>query len=231
MATERDCVVFCRVSTKEQGKSGLGLDAQEQACRALAAERGLRVRKVWREVGSGARKYRPDLKALEAFARQARCTIITKDLSRLSRRMSEALRVTEDHDVLLADSPNATSIEVRMRALLSSQERDEVARRTRAALAVLKSRGVKLGSARPGAWKGMEHVRQRSLTLAQACAAEAAADRRHECYEMVRALKQRNPDANLSELARMATANDILPPHGGSSWHPTQISRALAATS
>lgn len=198
---------------------------------ALAAERGLRVRKVWREVGSGARKHRPDLKALEGFAKQARCTIITKDLSRLSRRMSEALRIAEDHEVLLADCPTATPLEVRMRALLSSQERDEIARRTRAALAVLKARGVPLGSARPGAWDGMERVRQRGLTLAQACAAEAAADRRGDSYEQIRALKERNPDANLSELARMATSKDILTPHGGPSWRPTQIARALAATS
>lgn len=230
MVKERDAIGYVRVSTAEQGRSGLGLEAQEAAIRALCAERGLKLRALYSETRSGADKTRTELPKALAHARRAGCVVVVKDLSRLSRRMSEALRIVEDYQTLLADSPTATVLEVRVRALLAAQEREEVSRRTKAALAAAKARGTLLGSARPNHWAGRERQRQRGLTKAQGVAAKLAADRRGDCYQLVRDLRDRHPTASIRQLARLATAENIMLPRGGSVWSPVQVRRALAAT-
>lgn len=53
------CVIYTRVSSKEQGVSGLGLEAQEAACRQEAERRGWQVVEVITEVVSGAKSARP----------------------------------------------------------------------------------------------------------------------------------------------------------------------------
>ena len=53
------CIIYCRVSTKEQGVSGLGLEAQEAACRQEAERRGWRIVDVVTEVVSGNKSSRP----------------------------------------------------------------------------------------------------------------------------------------------------------------------------
>ena len=44
-------VIYCRVSTQRQADSGLGLEAQEQDCRAYAAREGWQVTEVHRDAG------------------------------------------------------------------------------------------------------------------------------------------------------------------------------------
>lgn len=57
--TSTPAVIYCRVSTREQGDSGLGLEAQEAACRREAERRGWIVSAVFREVLSGDKQHRP----------------------------------------------------------------------------------------------------------------------------------------------------------------------------
>lgn len=227
MATNRDAIIYRRVSTEQQGDSQLGLEAQLHACDQLIVERGLKRRAVFTEVQSGADVARPELAKALAFAKRAGCIIVAKDIERVGRNMAHLLQIMDSHQVLIADYPNASPLECRLRALLAQEERDAISKRTRAALAALKARGVKLGSARPGHWDGREKARQRGLTLAQAAAAQRATERRGDCYQCIRSLRDKHPTATLRQLAEMAEKADILTPHGSTKWRPAQIARAL----
>lgn len=67
-------VAYCRVSTREQGRSGLGLDAQRAAIARFAEAEGFEVAAEFTEVetgkGADALDRRPQLAAALAGARR-----------------------------------------------------------------------------------------------------------------------------------------------------------------
>ena len=81
----RDAVAYIRVSTKQQGRSGLGLEAQEAALARFAEAEGFRFLQTFTETESGADDDRPGLAAAIASARKAKAPIIVAKLDRLSR--------------------------------------------------------------------------------------------------------------------------------------------------
>src|SRR4051812_26106946 len=85
----RALVTYCRVSTKAQGRSGLGLDAQREALVRFAAAEGFEVAREFVEVetgkGADALDRRPELAAALAEARRRRCPVAVAKLDRLSR--------------------------------------------------------------------------------------------------------------------------------------------------
>jgi DNA invertase Pin-like site-specific DNA recombinase len=83
-------VAYYRVSTERQGRSGLGLDAQ-QAAVAGFINGGTELVAAFTEIESGKRNERPALaQALEACRRHKAKLVIAK-LDRLSRRQSPAV--------------------------------------------------------------------------------------------------------------------------------------------
>ena len=86
-------VAYYRVSTERQGKSGLGLEAQ-QAAVAGFINGGTELVASFTEVESGKRSHRPELaKALDACRRQKAKLVIAK-LDRLSREAADVNRPT-----------------------------------------------------------------------------------------------------------------------------------------
>jgi DNA invertase Pin-like site-specific DNA recombinase len=80
-------VIYRRVSTSEQGKSGLGLDAQGSAIAAFCAAEGFEVIIGFEDVSSGklGLDSRPGLAAALAKAARLKCPVIVSKLDRLSR--------------------------------------------------------------------------------------------------------------------------------------------------
>src|SRR3979490_1442115 len=80
---------YIRVSTTQQGRSGLGIEAQRQALQHFAQAEGIEVLGEYVEVetgkGTDALERRPQLKAALASARKHRCHIAVSKLDRLSR--------------------------------------------------------------------------------------------------------------------------------------------------
>src|SRR5262245_15374568 len=85
----RPLVAYYRVSTREQGRSGLGLDAQRAALARFADAEGFKVIAEFTEVETGkgydALERRPQLAAALAKARQVKCSVGVAKLDRLSR--------------------------------------------------------------------------------------------------------------------------------------------------
>ncbi len=85
----KQIISYLRVSTREQGKSGLGLDAQREAVARFAAAEGLEIAAEHVEVetgkGSDALERRPVLAAALAAAKRLKCAVVVSKLDRLSR--------------------------------------------------------------------------------------------------------------------------------------------------
>ncbi len=85
----QDAVGYVRVSTQQQGRSGLGIEAQREAIGAFAEREGFKVAKWFREVetgkGADALERRPQLKAALQAARKVRGPVLVAKLDRLSR--------------------------------------------------------------------------------------------------------------------------------------------------
>ena len=81
-------VTYRRVSTKEQGRSGLGLEAQSRDIAlylASYAEEPWEVIGEFTEVDSGANADRPELAKAKALAKKLKATLLVAKLDRLSR--------------------------------------------------------------------------------------------------------------------------------------------------
>ena len=86
---KRPIVSYIRVSTAQQGRSGLGLDAQRAAIARFAQDEGFEIAGELVEVetgkGSDALDRRPQLAAALAEARRRKCSVLVAKLDRLSR--------------------------------------------------------------------------------------------------------------------------------------------------
>ena len=144
---KRPSVAYLRVSTREQGTSGLGLEAQRRAVDVFCESHGYQVTATYQDIESGKHNLRPGLAAALAAAKVVGATLIIAKLDRLSRNAAFILTLRDSGvDFIAADMPEANTLTVGIMALLAQQERELISTRTLVALAELKARGVKLGS-------------------------------------------------------------------------------------
>jgi DNA invertase Pin-like site-specific DNA recombinase len=144
-------VAYYRVSTAQQGRSGLGLDAQREAVRVFMGGSAGALAEEFTEVESGKNAARPQLgRALEACRLTGGVLVIAK-LDRLSRDAHFLLGLEKAGvEFVAADMPNANRLTVRLMAVIAQEEREMISSRTKAALAAAKARGTKLGGNRGG---------------------------------------------------------------------------------
>lgn len=141
---------YLRVSTQRQGRSGLGLEAQRQAVAELAAVRGATLAAEYVEIESGSRPSRKQLQAALDSCRRLQATLVVAKADRLGRRASHVLGLLDNSgvSVVFAEMPDASDLEIGIRAVVAQEEGRLISERTKAALAAAKARGVKLGGPR-----------------------------------------------------------------------------------
>lgn len=151
-------IAYLRVSTDRQGRSGLGLEAQRQAVKTLAASRNATIVAEFVEVESGRKSARPEL--AKALAAAKGCTLVVAKLDRLARNVAFISKLMESAvDFIACDMPSANRLVLHIMAAVAEEEARLISQRTKDALAAAKARGKLLGSARPGHWEGREHLR------------------------------------------------------------------------
>lgn len=146
-------VVYTRVSTEDQGKSGLGLEAQQRDITIYLDQYSdvpFEVIGEFQDVLSGSDDDRPELQKALALCRKSGAELLVAKLDRLSRKVSFIATLMDDPKVKLrvASMPNADKFQLHIYAALAEQERDFISKRTKAALQAAKARGVKLGGLR-----------------------------------------------------------------------------------
>jgi DNA invertase Pin-like site-specific DNA recombinase len=155
----KTAVTYRRVSTDEQGDSGLGLDAQAATIAAELERRDWTAEDDYSDVASGkTTNGRPGLAAAVEHAKRVRGVLVAARLDRVSRNvidfaglLSRAER--EGWSVLVLDLPlDTTTAAGRFTALSMANaaelERRLIGERTKAALAAKKARGGRLGRKR-----------------------------------------------------------------------------------
>jgi DNA invertase Pin-like site-specific DNA recombinase len=139
-------VAYYRVSTDRQGRSGLGLEAQQEAVRTYLNGGNWKLVGEFVEIESGKRADRPKLSEALRICRLQRATLVIAKLDRLSRNAHFLLGLQEAGvDFVAADSPHANRLTVHILAAVAEDEAKRIAERTKAALAAAKARGTKLG--------------------------------------------------------------------------------------
>lgn len=145
-------IAYLRVSTKEQGRSGLGLEAQKRDINLFISNYASEgdLLETYTDIVSGSNSSRQALTEAITRAKQLNATLIVSKLDRLSRKVSFVATLMEDKTLKLkvASMPNADKFQLHIYAALAEQERDFISMRTKAALAAKKASGAILGGLR-----------------------------------------------------------------------------------
>jgi DNA invertase Pin-like site-specific DNA recombinase len=209
-------IAYYRVSTRRQGSSGLGLEAQQDAVRAYARSIGATIVATFTEVESGKKSSRPQLAAAIESARRNGATLTIAKLDRLARNLAFVVNLMEAKVPFVAcDNPHATPLTIHIFAAIAEDEAKRISERIKAALKVAKRRGTKLGGPDPAA-----AARRGTRANVKAAAAYAA---------NVRPLAERKREAGktLQEIADYLTGRGLTTRRGGK-WSPTAVLRLFA---
>jgi DNA invertase Pin-like site-specific DNA recombinase len=197
-------IAYYRVSTKRQGRSGLGLEGQRAAVAAFAERHSGKIIAEYTEVESGKRNDRPELAKALGHAKLARATLIVAKLDRLARNVAFLSALMEAGvEFKACDIEHANRLTLHILAAVAEAEAKAISERTTVALKAAKRRGVALGSAREGHWEGREHRRAAGLRKAVRAASEARSKAAHDAYAflMPDLRKWRDDGDSLADIA------------------------------
>lgn len=219
-------VAYYRVSTAGQGRSGLGLEAQRDAVRAFTSSRGgFPPLAEFTEVESGKVNARPQLEEAMRLCRAYRATLVIAKLDRLSRNASFLLALRDAGVQFVAvDMPDANNLTVGIMALVAQQEREAISARTKAALAVAKARGKRVGGG-PGP---DAEAAARGRDAAREARKGGAVRRAEDLAPVIERLQAEEPGASLRRLADRLNAEGVPTPSGRGLWQAVTLQRVLS---
>lgn len=222
-------VSYRRVSTAEQGDSGLGLEAQDSAIeRYIHSVQGKRI-SDYLEVESGRHCEREALKNALAHAKRSRATLVVGKLDRLSRNAAFLCTLLDAGvEVVCCDNPTVNRLTLQILAVIAESEARAISDRTKQALAALKARGVLLGSARPGHWDGREEARMRGLAKARSASAISRRKLRDAAYaDLVPLVRQWREEGDALQVIADRLNSQGHTTRKGRKWGPMQVRRLL----
>jgi DNA invertase Pin-like site-specific DNA recombinase len=208
-------IAYYRVSTKGQGESGLGLEAQR--CSVLSYLKGVdgALAHEYTEIESGTGKrvkHRPALQQALECCRKQKATLVIAKLDRLARNVAFTATLMESNVKFIAvDIPNANKLTIHILAAVAEDEAERISARTKAALAAAKARGTELGTH----GKVLAQERRESAQVFAGGMRPIVKGLRAEGYSSVRSLTQ------------ALNARAIPTPTAGGAWHPTSVHRLL----
>lgn len=236
----RPAVAYFRVSTKRQGRSGLGLEAQREAVQRFAEAEGYTILCEFTEVetgkGSDALETRPRLASAIKQASQRNCPVLVAKLDRLSRDVHfiSGLMRHRTRFVVTELGPDADPFMLHLYAALAEKERALISQRTTAALAMKKeslrqareameadgSPAVRImkdgreGPMRLGNPNGASHLRDYGNTAAVDAVKAQAAERATGMAEVIEGLKQEGI-TTANAMAKALNDRHFSTPRGG----------------
>lgn len=217
-------VSYLRVSTAQQGRSGLGMEAQRKAVMDYLNGGQWKLVAEFVEVESGKRDDRPQLAAALAACRLHGARLVIAKLDRLSRNAAFLLNLRDAGvKFVAADMPDANEMTIGIMAVVAEAERKMISVRTKGALAAAKARGQQLGNPR--------NLSNHQLGTARAnvVKAEKAGARAADLASTIADLRTSGA-ASLRDLAAGLNERGIPAARGGE-WSAVQVSRVLARLS
>jgi DNA invertase Pin-like site-specific DNA recombinase len=210
-------IPYYRVSTKRQGESGLGLEAQQFTVQDFARNGQHEIIAAYHEVETGKKSDRPELTRALAHAKRAKATLVIAKLDRLARNVHFLSGLMESRvEFTCCDMPSANKLTLHILAAVAEDEARRISERTKAALAAFKARGGKLGTVanltREAGRRGAETNRAEARTA----------------YASILPQLREWRAAGLSFGKISARLNDTgQTTRSGCLWNPAQVRRAL----
>src|SRR5215813_1546888 len=204
--TMKPAIGYIRVSTQKQGRSGLGLEAQQAALARFCTAEAFKLLETFTETESDANDTRPQLNAAIERARKVKAPIICAKLDRLSRDVHYISGLMKHRVPFIVAELGADTdpFLLHIYAALAEKERALISRRTKEALASAKRRGTKLGGHREQSDLNRDAARQRA--------------------EELRPLFAKLAHLSVRAMAKELNARGIKTVSGGL-WSPTQVVR------
>lgn len=229
-------VTYCRVSTKEQGESGLGLDSQLTTCRKYVEQKQGEIIGEFHDVKSGSSRNRVGLINALALAKENDCTLVFAKLDRLARDAEYAYSVKNSGiQLYFCDFPEINSLMFGILIAVAEYERELGQKRTKDALNSIKNNIKKDGYhtskngnaiTHLGGYKGWEHTCAAQKASAEVRAAKITVnqDRRRQ-WLLMKELRSRGDSldsiAQTMNLTGEKTAT-------GKDWNKANCSIALS---
>lgn len=139
-------IAYYRVSTKKQGASGLGLEAQKMQVHNFTKGCTDCILAEFTEIESGKVDDRTELTKAMAAAKAAGAVLLIAKLDRLSRNAGFIFALRDSGiDFVCADMPEANTLTIGIFAVMAQHEREIISSRTKAGLQAAKARGTQLG--------------------------------------------------------------------------------------
>jgi DNA invertase Pin-like site-specific DNA recombinase len=231
-------VAYFRVSTGKQGRSGLGLEAQQETVRHRLNGGNWKIVGQFTEVETGTRKgARPELEKAVSYCRAMGARLIVANVSRLTRDPDfMSTLVAAGVEVEFCDLPNTEgpvgTFMLRQMLSVAELEAGMIAERTRKALAEAKRRGTKLGGLRPGHVEkfgergNLPAVSGRARAVSVATRQAEAFRRAGDLVPIIAELRASGA-VSLREIAAGLNERGVRTARGGE-WSAVQVSRVLA---
>jgi DNA invertase Pin-like site-specific DNA recombinase len=217
-------IAYYRVSTKKQGRSGLGLEAQKDAVTAYLQSVNGALVEEFIEVEHGTRKGngRPQLAAALASCRVHGATLCIAKLDRLARNVAFISNLMESHvEFCACDFPQANRLTIHILAAIAEHEAEMISARTKAALAAAKRRGVALGGDRGNCTL----IARKGNRVSALVRSETAQRRAADLLPVIEALRAEGAQS-LRQIAAGLNQRGILTARGGE-WSPAQVMRIM----
>jgi DNA invertase Pin-like site-specific DNA recombinase len=216
-------IAYYRVSTQRQGRSGLGIEAQRATIARFAEAEGLTLLREFVDVetgkGADALDRRPQLAAALAAARSAKCPVVVAKLDRLSRDVAfiSGLMAQRVPFIVAELGADADPFMLHLYAALAEKERRLISERTKAALAVKKATGARLGN--PTNVREAGQIGRKALV-------EAADEQARILLPLLRTLRAEG-STGIGAITRSLNDRRI-PTARGSRWHVSSVANLLA---
>lgn len=213
-----EAISYLRVSTAQQGRSGLGIDAQREMIHRFADIQKIVINGEYVEVetgkGADALDRRPQLAAALEAARQRKIPVVVAKLDRLSRDVHfiSGLMAQRVPFVVAELGPDVDPFMLHIYAAFAQKERSVISERTKAALAVKKAQGALLGN-------------RTNLPEAQRLASQVSAKQAAEfaggVLPMLENLRY-NMEQTYAQICVEMNQRRIPAPRGGQ-WYPSTV--------
>lgn len=215
-------IIYTRVSTAEQGKSGLGLESQLNSIMEFCQSENIEVLHHYSETetgkGADALDKRPQLAKALQHAKKENAYLIVQKLDRLGRNVAFISSLMESKVPFIVSQlgKEADSFMLHLYAALSEKERELISTRTKAALQVLKEKGVKLGNR-----TNLDEARALSNETNKTNATKFA----NEVLSIV--LPLRDKGETLPAIANRLNKMGVKTRRGGA-WYPSTVANILS---
>jgi DNA invertase Pin-like site-specific DNA recombinase len=204
----KQAIAYYRVSTHRQGKSGLGLEAQQAAVTNYCNVNGYELTDHVTEVKS-TRKCRIGLLQALEQCREMKAILVVARLDRLGRDVEQIARIVKSNvEIVVADNPHANRFTIHILAAVAEEQRQRISETTKEALNAAKKRGVILGK------------NGKALSVANKNAADEFARKLSPVIKRLANRGIKTVRAVSSELNKRGVPTF----RGNSQWHPSTVS-------